>query len=69
MLTSSPSNTQLLFETYSKGIDEGLFELQDFGVHCCATVLMGPWLLQPLLMEILWAWEDENGTAGATSET
>jgi len=59
---SSPADTQLLFETYTKGIDEGLFELQDFGVHCCATALIGPWLLQPLLEEILWAWEGDNAT-------
>jgi hypothetical protein len=55
------SQQHRLCSLYIEGLErESLRSQPYFARSCYATVLMIPWLAMPMLLEILYAWEEEN---------
>lgn len=52
-LAPQAEQVQTLCTIYLQGLEEGLLEIQDFGIHCCTTALLMPFLMQPVLEDLL----------------
>lgn len=58
------SQQHRLCSLYIEGLErESLRSQPYFARSCYATVLMIPWLAMPMLLEILYAWEEESSQA------